>query len=252
MPNLPMHIHLAHRVAEELDWGFLHDHLGSYFLGSTTPDIRAMAKWDRERTHFAPLSVDTVGSGAKRMFELNPDLSDHRRQSPATLAFLLGYLSHLTADELWITTMYRPHFGTDNQVTDTEVEAHIWDRALQLDMDRQVLEESRSLDGVSDAIALCDQKLQVGFLDEELIQEWQQWVARFLGWDFSWQRLKRALNRMFRDNDEVQQVVDQFLLQMPNSLEEVYAKIPRDKLVAYQRRVQNETLAQVREYLGET
>jgi hypothetical protein len=57
---------------------------------------------------------------------------------------------------------------------------------------------------------------------------------------------------MFRDNDEVQQVVDQFLQQMPGSLEEVYAKIPREKLVTYQQRVQEETLAQVREYLGES
>jgi hypothetical protein len=211
-----------------------------------------MTKWDRERTHFAPLSVETVGSGASRMFELNPDLSDHRRQSPATLAFLLGYVSHLTADEVWITTMYRPHFGAGNEVTETEVEAHIWDRALQLEMDRQVLEESHSLDGAGDAIAHCDQKLQVGFLEEELIREWQEWVARFLGWDFSWQRLKRALNRMFRDNDEVQQVVDHFLLQMPDSLEDVYAKIPRAKLVEYQQKVLQDTLAQVREYVGET
>ena len=251
MPNLPMHVHLAHLVAEELDWGFVHDHLGSYFLGSTTPDIRAMTKWDRERTHFAPLSVETVGSGARRMFELNPDLSDHRRHSPATLAFLLGYLSHLTADEVWITTMFRPHFGTGNEVTGTEVEAHIWDRALQLEMDRRVLEEGNSLDGAGDAIAHCDQKLQVGFLDEELIREWQEWVARFLGWDFSWQRLKRALNRMFRDNDEVQQVVDRFLLQMPDSLEDVYAKIPREKLVVYQEQVLQDTLVQVRGYVGE-
>ena len=61
MPNLPMHLFLANRIAEELDWGAVHDNLGDYLLGSTSPDIRAMTKWDRERTHFAPLSLDRIG-----------------------------------------------------------------------------------------------------------------------------------------------------------------------------------------------
>ena len=42
MPNLPMHIYLANLAAEQLDWGSIQDHVGSFFLGSTTPDIRAM------------------------------------------------------------------------------------------------------------------------------------------------------------------------------------------------------------------
>ena len=98
MPNLPMHIYLAQQAAEQLDWGFVHDHLGSCFLGSTAPDIRAMTKWDRERTHFTGLSVESVGVGTRRMFELHPELADRGRQSPATRAFLLGYVSHLAAD----------------------------------------------------------------------------------------------------------------------------------------------------------
>ncbi len=57
MPNLPMHIYLASQVAEQLDWGHVHDHLGSCFLGSTAPDIRAMTILDRQRTHFTSLGV---------------------------------------------------------------------------------------------------------------------------------------------------------------------------------------------------
>ena len=65
MPNLPMHIYLADQVARQLDRGNIHDHVGSFFLGATAPDIRAMTKWPRERTHFAPLSVDEIGTGAR-------------------------------------------------------------------------------------------------------------------------------------------------------------------------------------------
>ena len=72
MPNLPMHIYICQEVATELDWGYVHDHPGAAYLGSTTPDIRAMTKWDRARTHFSDLSVTHVGAGVQRMFELHP------------------------------------------------------------------------------------------------------------------------------------------------------------------------------------
>jgi len=225
--------------------------LGSFFLGSTTPDIRAMTKWDRERTHFTPLSVDTIGAGARRMFQLHPKLADSKSQNPETRAFVLGYVSHLVADEVWITTMYRPHFGTGNQITRDEVEAHIWDRALQLDMDRQVQEGDAAVIGARDTISESKSFVDMEFLDAELIQEWQEWVARFMAWDFTWDRLKRALNRMFRDNDDVQQVVELFVKQIPGSMDRVYAKIPQKMITAYQDRVLEETLAQVREYLVE-
>ena len=207
MPNLPMHIYICQQVAVELDWGYVHDHPGAAYLGSTTPDIRAMTKWDRARTHFSDLSVTHVGAGVQRMFELHPHLAGaDNGLSPQTRSFLLGYISHLVADETWITTMFRPHFSPDNRVTDTEIESHIWDRALQLDMDRVVLQDNDGLSSAASHLPGSGSAVDVGFLEPEVLQEWQQWVARFLTWDFSWERLKRALNRMYRDNDEVQAV----------------------------------------------
>ena len=253
MPNLPMHIYLCQQVATELDWGYVHDHPGAAYLGSTTPDIRAMTKWDRGRTHFSDLSVTDVGAGVQRMFELYPQLAGaDNGLTPQTRSFLLGYVSHIVADEAWITTMFRPHFASGNQVTDTAVEAHIWDRALQLDMDRTVLENHGRLVVENDAIAAVEQLPALEFLQDELIDEWRGWVARLLGWDFTWDRLRRALNRMYRDNDEVQQVVDSFLEQLPESLEQVYQRIPRELIDDYRQRVINETVAQAREYLSAT
>ena len=251
MPNLPMHIYICQQVATELDWGYAHDHSGAAYLGSTTPDIRAMTKWDRARTHFSDLSVTHVGAGVQRMFEQHPHLAGSDNVlTPQTRAFLLGYVSHLVADEVWITSMFRPHFGPDNRVTDTEIEAHIWDRALQLDMDRAVLEDNERLVVENDAIAAVDLMPALEFLQDELIDEWRGWVARLLGWDFTWERLKRALNRMYRDNDDVQLVVDGFLEQMPQSLERVYERIPHELVDAYRQRVIDETKVQAREYLS--
>ena len=253
MPNLPMHIHLASRVAGRLDWDWLKDHAGSLYLGSTAPDIRAMTKWPRERTHFAALSDEELGTGPRNMFRLHPNLADRNGLSQATRAFLIGYISHLVADEAWIANIYRPHFDGaqgNGMVTDTEVEANIWDRALQLEMDRSAIPWLG--EHLQDGEILADAHIgvEVGFLEAEHLHEWRDWVSRFVSWEFSWDRLKRALNLVYRDNDAVQGEVENFIDNMPASLDKVYEKIPRVKIDAYQQGALKETLAQVRERWG--
>jgi hypothetical protein len=54
---------------------------------------------------------------------------------------------------------------------------------------------------------------------------------------------------MYRDNDDVQQAVDQFLQSMPDSLERAYEKIPDWDVQAFQSRVVGETITQAKEYL---
>ena len=80
-----MHIYLADQVTQQLDRGYIFDHLGSYYLGSTAPDIRAMTRWPREQTHFAPLSVEEVGTGARTMFRMHPELQADFVQMPRQL-----------------------------------------------------------------------------------------------------------------------------------------------------------------------
>ena len=250
-----MHIYMAQQAAQRLDWGFAFDHFGSFYLGSTAPDIRAMTKWPRDRTHFAQLSVDTVGEGSRKMFQLHPELNDTSGLSPSTRAFVLGYLSHLTSDEVWITTMFRPHFDPDqpeSRVTQSDVESHIWDRALQLDMDRRAEQAMQGFTAAGQDIDCSDPGIDVGFLDTEVLREWRGWVQWALGREFSWERLKRALNRMYRDNDNVQTEVERFLEHMPYSMERIYEQIPEDKLDAYQRRALEETTALAREFFVAT
>ena len=247
-----MHIYLADQVSQQLDLGYVHDHMGSCLLGSTAPDIRAMAKWDRQRTHFAPLSVGQVGTGTKEMFAQHPRLADHKSQTPETRAFILGYVCHLAADELWITTMFRTHFQEGSQGISNQLEGQIWDRALQLDMDRSVIEEDFFELDPDVLISGSEKSVLIEFLEDELLSEWRDWVLKFLGWDFSWDRLKRALNRMHRDDEGVQMVVDSFLTNMPESLEKIYQVVPRSMIESYKERVVVETLSQVREYLSGT
>ena len=247
-----MHIYLANQVAEQLDRSYVYDHLGSFFLGSTTPDIRAMTKWPREQTHFSPLSVEEVGTGTRTMFQKHPELSQDL--SPATQAFLAGYVSHLAADEVWIISVFRPHFDTSlehSRVTDDEVEANIWDRALQLEMDRQILPQLNDETQPQELLSCSDQDVSISFLEDGLVTEWKDWVGRFMGWEFTWDRLKRALNRLYRDDEDVQRTVERFLERMPRSLEQVYEKVPEGEVTAYQQRAVAATIDQVRAFVPE-
>ena len=170
----------------------------------------------------------------------------------ASRAFLIGYITHLTADEVWITTMYRPNFESATKVTDTKIDADIWDRALQLDMDKGVLEASNHLARELNFIKEGDQTIELEFLEQELLLEWRSWVSRFMGWNFSWDRLRRALNRMYRDDQAVQVLVGEFLTNIESNLETVYDKIPKNNITAFQERVATESLKQIKEYIRET
>ena len=70
-----------------------------------------------------------------------------------------------------------------------------------------------------------------------------------MGMEFDWERLKRALNRMYRDNDDVQYSVGEFLERMPRSLEEVYEKNPEARVEAYRQQAVAATIAQIREFV---
>jgi len=245
-----MHIYLANQVAEQLDRSYVFDHLGSFYLGSTAPDIRAMTKNPRELTHFAPLSVAEVGTGTRTMFQTHPELKE--AMSPASQAFLAGYICHLAADEIWITSVFRPHFDTsvaETRLTDNDIEANIWDRAMQLDMDRQTLPQLNGDSHPKDLLACSDQGVSMPFFEEGLLTEWKDRVGRFVVWDFTWDRLKSALNRLYRDNEEVQHTVERFLDGMPSTLEKVCESVPEGEVTAYQERALAATIAQVQEFI---
>jgi hypothetical protein len=54
---------------------------------------------------------------------------------------------------------------------------------------------------------------------------------------------------MYRDNDDVQQTVGEFLDKMPRSLEEVYEMIPEARVEAYRQSAVAATVAQIREFI---
>ena len=249
MPNLPAHIHLAHQAALRLKDPGLTKHMGSYLLGSTAPDIRIITKRPREEYHFAPLDFEAVGAGAQGLFAAHPGLRALPTGDGATRAFVAGYLTHLVADEVWITQMYRPYFA-NRAVFPDETHGKVMDRALQLEMDRQNREaiaqalppmSSGPVDGIG-----------VGFITGDLLERWRQWVVGFMDGAYEWERLRNQARRIAAGDDghAAHRVTDEFISELPESLDRLHESVSAKKVAAYQERAVKNLANTVSEYLA--
>ena len=252
MPNPSAHIDLALEGARQLSHPVLQDHLGSFILGCTAPDLRVITKRDRGETHFVSLSNDIIGAGAESMFKSYPRLAGTSRLSGPTVAFIAGYLSHLIADEMWIAHMYRPYFGDDGVFGD-DVEGNIMDRTLQLELDLRATRAGRGLFEVREHLANAATGVEVDFLPQETLVQWQEWLITRSQVQFSWERLRFMLQRQYPDAEEsgtIMRRVDRFITSLPQGLEQIFARVPSQDLETYREGTIREWARVTGEYLS--
>ena len=248
MPNLPAHISLAMATADRLRHPELQEHAGSFLMGSTAPDIRVITHQTRERYHFAGLDFEDIGAGVKGMFAAHPRLRELDGRHGATRAFVAGYITHLVVDEAYIIGVYRAFFA-DRGVIQDAMRANMLDRALQLDMDRQVWEAA----GKALAAANFNPgEVDVGFLDVETLGQWRDWVFDVVDRGFTWDRLKFMSRRIAAGHDVgvAERFVDEFIEGMPDSMDQVYALVPRTTVADFRSDALGHLVAAVGEYLS--
>lgn len=250
MPNPTAHLDIALELADQLPSPVIQANLGSFLLGSCAPDVRVITQGRRDDTHFAPLSNSSIGTGATNMLKAHPQLSRAASLSGPTQAFLVGYISHLVADEAWIIHIYRPYFANPNLFQD-RAEANVLDRALQLDMDRSAREKQQGMKTIADHLPDAHRGVSVGFLPDQTLAEWREWLVALTQREFSWERLRGLATRRqdSQELDRARLIADQFLAELPDSLERVYALVPREALHSYRCTVAEEWLRIAREYL---
>lgn len=225
MPNLPAHLELAISAAAELRHPDIDSHLGHFYLGATSPDIRALTKRARSEYHFVELDFKTIGTGVETMFAAYPELMHATESDGPTRAFVAGYITHLLADESYIVRMFRPYFG-DGGVFEDGHQAKVWDRALQLDLDRTVWDTVRRSVGDIEA---DPHSVHVRFLQLEDLLRWRDWVNRVVETGFSWERLRFMAGRIAGgdENHPAHDHAEEFLTSVPDSLEALYGLVPR-------------------------
>ena len=248
MPNLPVHIQLAVQAAAQVGARDLHSNLGYFCLGSTSPDIRAITRRTRAEYHFVELDFKTIGEGVNGMFSAYPDLMDAAEHDGATRAFVAGYIAHLLTDETYIIRMFRPYFG-EGGVFDDPTLAKVFDRALQLDLDRQVWEDAQL--AVADA-DMTPSKVSVRFLPQSDLTAWTEWVYRVVEGEFSWERLRFMARRIAAGDESspAYEHAERFLDSVPDSLKSLYDLVPKSRIDEFKSEVTDTVATGLREYLS--
>lgn len=249
MPPLSLHTSLARRIAERLRLDVLDDQRGNLYLGSTAPDIRVITRWERERTHFFDLEdfgeQDTVGE----FFRTHPSLADPTEVSPATCAFVAGYVSHLVLDAAWIDHIYRPHFGRDSDLGGN-LRANVLDRALQFSLDADTRDNQQLMADVVREVACCDLDLDIGFIDAETLREWHRVISDFAQSRPDWDRFKsRILRHLGETGGDVTEDFDELTRELPDLVDETLRYLSRDRIDEWMEESLRESVAAVKEYL---
>ncbi len=251
VPPIFLHMAMARDVGERLDSSTLNDHAGAYYLGSTSPDIRVLTRWDRSQTHFFDLSVTEHQDSVAAMFAAYPHLVTADKLNGETAAFVAGYIGHLTLDETWITRVYRPHFGQVSALGG-DAQADVMDRVLQYELDRRRREDAETSLAIREALEGCELAVNVGFLDSDTLRRWREVAVDVTRHPPTWERFKfqggRHLRHAGLDSDEA---LEAFMEQIPDVLERTIRHVSTVHVDAYLEQSRDMALRAARSYLGQ-
>ena len=232
MPLLSVHMSIVQEVIEKLP---LDNNLGPALLGSTAPDRRVMTGQERSETHYFELKKDTIGDGLRNMKNIYPSIfSLAKKNGPSSQAFLIGYVSHLVADETWIVDVYRKYFEKD-EYFGTNPLKNVIDRAFQYSIERDIRSDKDVVAywrrNITDAqLTLVDKE----FMPIEAMEDWKRFILeRITTWAADWNEFPRLIQRFIdeidideatlkKNLDDPQLMLDQIEKTLPSSLLENY------------------------------
>jgi hypothetical protein len=250
MPGLRLHLTIARQLALDVATLAIDEHRGAFYLGATTPDIRALTRWDRERTHFFRLDDFDEQSGVHRLFEQEPALRDARALDPATAVFMAGYISHLVLDEDYICQIYRPLFGERSSLS-ADTMADVMDKALQWDIERADPEAATAADEIRRALAETAVEMEVNFIGREMLVQWRDISLDVIAQPPSVERFVRFVGRRMpqvRFDDEA--AVARFAEEVPALLRRTWEHVGEERVREYLHGSRARARSAIKEYLS--
>lgn len=204
--------------------------LGAFYLGATTPDIRVITRWERERTHFYDIHCLDEQDSVARLFEAFPELARPENLNPATVAFVAGYISHLAMDEQYIQDVYRPYFGVYATLHD-QVRRNLMDRLLQFELDRRRREDHELIAHVREELRGSPLEIRVAFLDSETLERWREVSIEVAGHPPGWERFRTIASRFLQEAGiESEDDLDAFMRDTPRLLDETIRHVEAQRI----------------------
>ncbi len=250
MPPPVLHMSLAKSLADALVLRDIDADRGAYYLGATAPDIRAITRWERERTHFFNLDDFGHQDSVRTMFADYPELGARAKVTAGTASFLAGYITHLVLDEGWISEVYRPLFGERSALAGSE-RANVMDRVIQFELDRQRREDRDAVEAMRADIASTALEVAVGFIDMDTLARWREVNLDFLQAPPTWERFRNVASRhlsAYGVTDPAQ--LEAFMAEVPTLLQETVDHVGWGRVQAYLDGAMSRARDEVRSYLS--
>ena len=248
MPSLGSHLASAYGLADRLGHPHIDADRGSYYMGSTAPDIRVLLRVDRRLTHFFELDEFERQDSVARMFEEHPDLQDLAGLNESTRAFVAGYVTHLLMDEHYIQSVYRRFFGERSSLGG-DLRANILDRALQYEMNRRELGDDAALAEIRTAIDATEAAISVGFIESRLWPEWRDFTRGITYQRPDWERFPRVMQIHLRRGGFSEEEIE-LVAENPHGLiQESLSHVSEDEVARYLEEATELAAERLREYL---
>ena len=250
MPPICLHLGIAEKAIERLHHPIVDGNRGSYYLGSTAPDIRFFIDASREETHFLPLESEDGESGIKKMFRAYPELMESTGLNAATKSFVAGYLSHLVTDEAWIYKIYRPFFGKMSSAGGNPM-ANLLDRVLQFELDRSERLNSNKMSAIRMELNGSSDGVTVSFINASDLKRWSEFVfvatTRKPNWEHFRQFAEKYLIWMRQIAPEEQDI---FFASFTERRQQVLRIVPPEQLQVFREQSIVNSVKAAQEYLG--
>lgn len=254
MPMLAVHLSIVQELVDTLDIDEIRERMGAALLGSTAPDRRVMTREAREHTHYFHLTESGTGDGFRGMKKALPDLVSRSPEDDwALTAFLVGYASHLAADEAWIVNVYRPFFE-DEAYLGAEPTRNILDRAMQYELEVDIRGNREQLMEWQKTIVASNSIFEAvpdSFIAKETLRDWSTFVAgRVLTLPGAWSEFPRFISRYLDDPDLDDSEAQRLMANPQGMLERVYAHVPRDIIQEHRSIAMTQSLKHAEEILA--
>jgi hypothetical protein len=224
--------------------GWLAGQRCAFLLGNTAPDVQVVSGQTRQATHFFSLPIEEAAPPPwELLLQAYPWLGDPARLAPDHAAFLAGYLCHLLADWRWIREIYAPVFGPECAWASFPQRLTLHN-VLRAYLDRQVLA------GLPDNSGLClegvDPQGWLPFVDDAPLRQWRDFISRQLHPGAAAQTVE-----VFAARGGISPQAFHSLLDSEERMEaEVFARLPRQRLLTYRQALLAESTRLLQGYLS--
>ena len=249
MPPICYHLGIAEEVISRLHHPMVENQRGSFFLGSTAPDMRFFIGAKREETHFLSLDCEEGASGVNYMLEAYPGLVDSEGLNSATRSFVAGYISHLATDEAWIYLIYRPFFGKASPLGGDPM-ANLLDRLLQFELDRRERLNSTSMSSIRKELNASDAGVGVGFIDTFNLSRWREFVIIATTRRPNWEQFRSFAEKYLIWMRQIApDRLNDFFDSFDARVEQVLEMVPEEKIQEFREQSIADSVKTAREYL---